>query len=265
MKRRSCLRALGAASVLAAATMMTAPMAMADAGTRGDREPNAHADGRSDGDDGHGRRHGHSDLEELANRQTALYFENWTSTTAGAPMLPVGCDHPQPVRGVFILPVNNQTQGAGSATCTVRAGQKLLVDLGGAVLYEDANGETLGFPVDGENVAFSKKNLERIGEALIDTGFELPPTDVTLDGKPLPARIQTVVTDPFRFTVPADPGFEDDSAELGHPGWLWGSYAGRKALLPPLRPGTHVLEATARFGPDPVSTVDLTWTINVVA
>lgn len=196
-------------------------------------------------------------LDALAVQQSKL----WADAVVGdfdSPLAPAGCSYAQPVSGVFLLPVNT---GLGdppvTVTCQVPAGTKVLADLGGVVPFEDANGTDRGYELaSGEVLPFAPDTLVTICTDIMAQGF-VPAPDVTLDGKRPRSKPEVVITGTFRYITPSAWLLENDSAELGHPGTLTGSYCGYKLLLEPLSVGPHVLVGSAFGRP-------ITWNVQVV-
>lgn len=191
-------------------------------------------------------------LQRLAAEQTQLW-EN--GIAAQTPLSPTTC-----TRGsahdddVVFLPVLTQFGVANNAltvSCTVRRDSDLVLDVGGAILTEDANVCTADpatdpcYKVNGVDTPFRPATLPAIGAQIL-TDFA-PFATATLDGKALPA--QRILTSVFPLCIPADAFQYQDSMNLGHPGVLAAAYAGDKVVIDHLRKGRHTIVVTnSAFG-----------------
>ena len=182
-------------------------------------------------------------LERLAVEQSTLWADAFVGTFSG-PLSPGGCDYPQPDEDNFLLPVNAGGGAPASVACNVTGFDHAIADLGGFVIFEDANGTAGGWTLaNGTTLAFTPGNLVAICNDLVAT--QVPVPTVTLDGSRRGLRPVKVITQPFTYHVPSGWAFEDDSALLGHPGTLAASYCGYKLVVPELDHGTHTLIGTA--------------------
>lgn len=182
-------------------------------------------------------------LERLTVEQSTLWADAFVGTFNG-PLSPGGCDYPQPDDDNFLLPVNAGGGAPASVGCTITGYEHAIADLGGFVIFEDANGTAGGWTLaNGTTLAFTPGNLVSICTDLLAT--QVPAPTVTLDGTRRGLRPVKVITQPFTYHVPTGWEFEDDSALLGHTGTLAASYCGYKLVVPELDHGTHTLIGTA--------------------
>lgn len=172
-------------------------------------------------------------LQRLARAQTALLLSSYAE---GQVTSPATCEQAQPLtrHGVTLLPTLSFANGDAVLTCRLKS-PKVLLDLGGLVVTEDATGDTY-VTSDGRELTFARANLKAICDDLLPA---LPgPAPATLDGKPITTGT-ALSTAPVVARVAPDSGhFYADSVALGHPGRLAGSYCGWKTELK-LRKGYH--------------------------
>lgn len=174
-------------------------------------------------------------LQRLAQAQTALLLSTYVN---GQLTSPATCDHSQRRmrHGTTLLPTLSFTSGDATLTCRLKSG-RVLLDLGGIVISEDATGDTYTL-TDQRKLTFARGNLEGISDDVLATLGG--PAPATLDGKPITTGV-AVSTAPVVARVRRDSGhFYQDSVALGHPGRLAASFAGWKTKLR-LRPGYHVM------------------------
>jgi len=169
-------------------------------------------------------------LQRLAQAQTALVLSNYVE---GEVTSPPSCKETSR-HGVALLPTLSFATGNATLNCHLKS-HRVLLDLGGFVVSEDATGATYTTS-DGRELTFARGNLEAIADDVLPS---VPgPAPATLDGKPI--RTGTAVsTAPVVARVRPDSGhFYTDSVALGHPGRLAASYSGWKTELK-LRRGYH--------------------------
>jgi hypothetical protein len=173
-------------------------------------------------------------LQRLAQAQTALLLSNYVE---GQLTSPASCEPARQLRwhGVTLLPSLSFAAGDRTLACELRS-PKVLLDLGGIVVSEDATGDTYT-TAGGLELTFDRRNLEAICDDLLPL-YAPSPGPATVDGKPITTGT-AVSTAPVVARVGPDSGhFYSDSVALGHPGRLAASYCGWKTELK-LRRGYH--------------------------
>jgi hypothetical protein len=175
-------------------------------------------------------------LQALAAAQTVVLFAHLTGQQVASP---AACDEGQGRHGLlgeFLLPTLSFGSGDASFDCRISA-RVVLVDLGGAIATEAARGDTWT-TADGQELLFTRANLERICD---DALRRFPsPAPATVDGSPFGGTRVSTPAFPVlvRRTAPAP--YWRDSVDVGHPGLLFASYCGWKAEVP-LRRGDHTI------------------------
>jgi hypothetical protein len=174
----------------------------------------------------------------LAVAQTELVFLNLTQPQQVAS--PASCDRGQPsfgVFGLFMLPQYVSGTGDFTFDCKLKT-RNVLLDLGSAAATEDATDNTYTL-ADGTELRFSPRNLERICDDVLATGFTAP-APATLDGKPISGTAVSTPAFPVLVHRGAPAPLWQDSIDVGHAGRLAASYCGWKAQLK-LSPGRHTI------------------------
>jgi hypothetical protein len=176
-------------------------------------------------------------LQRLAAEQTKLLFSHYH----GSPQVasPATCSYGDEADEArpFLLPTLSFGAGNAGFSCHLET-RTALLDLGGFTVTEDNTGDTYPLP-NGENVPFTRANLERIcDDALLR--LVPAPAPATLDGKPIVGT--PVSTSVFEVKVLRSAAFFwQQSVAVGHPGRLAATFCGWKALVP-LAPGPHVIK-----------------------
>ena len=154
---------------------------------------------------------------------------------------PKVCGEGQPSSGFFgffLLPTLSFSPGDQRFDCRITT-RKVVLDLSGSTVTEDANVDEPYEFADGTELLFLPRNLERICDE-VGPRYYPEPSPATLDGKPIAG---TAVTTPA-FLVPihrtAPLTFWEDSVKRGHPGVLASTFCGWKAELK-LTPGKHLI------------------------
>ncbi|HET9648285.1 MAG TPA: hypothetical protein VFP34_08650 [Microlunatus sp.] len=172
-------------------------------------------------------------IQQLASQQTALLLSRYSEGQTASPTVCSEGQSAHGTQGVFLLPTLSFNPGDVRFTCRLHT-QRVLVDLGGYVVTEDASGSTWT-TVDGYDLTFSRDNLEQICDDVLRL---LPaPAPAIIDNHPI-TGIQ-VATAPITSRIrPSAGALWQDSVNLGHPGTLAASFCGWKAELR-LPPGPH--------------------------
>jgi len=191
-------------------------------------------------------------LQKLAQQQTNLLLKFY----AGQNVSPPKCGQGQPsggIDGVFLLPVLSFAPGDQKLNCKTRA-RSVLVDLGGAVITEDDRFPESSYSLNGQDVPFTRQNLEPICDDVIAQGFLGDPVPAALDGEVSltgPALNSGVFTAKVNrhAQIPEGQDLYADSVALGHPGRLATVFCGFKARVH-LSPGMHtiVVDYSGLFG-----------------
>ena len=200
-----------------------------------------------------------SNLRLLARQQTKLMLQFYRGQNVSPPTCGLGQDS-HGFRGVFLLPAVSFAPGDRTLDCETTT-RSVLLDRGGFAITEDNRFPDSSYPLNGQDVAFTRENLEPICDDLIAHKFLPPPAPASLDGRPLPAG-PALNSGLFTARVTRDaqiPGGADlyaDSVALGHPGRLATVFCGFKTIVH-LRPGKHTIVAdySAEFAPSDPSTV----------
>lgn len=182
-------------------------------------------------------------MQRLAAAQTQLLFRHLDTPLGVQTASPTRCNEGQNAHGrmgTFLLPTLAGGSGSLAFNCRVET-RTVLVDLGGVFATEDdraASGSTWT-TADGDVLAFTKANLERICDDVLPTLFTSP-APATVDGTTL-SGATAVSTRPFTSRVKTSTWqLYQDSVDLGHPGKLATTYCGWKAKVR-LAPGRHVI------------------------
>jgi hypothetical protein len=201
-------------------------------------------------------------LEKLAQQQTNLLLkfyegkQNVSPAECGAGQGRGGVD------GVFLLPVLAFTPGSQTINCTTTA-RSVLVDFGGFAISEDDRFPDSFYMIGKKKIPFTRQNLERICDDIIEKKVLGDPSPARLDGKDIPAEKPQLLNSGLftaevnrKAKIPGDADLYADSKALGHPGRLATVFCGFKAKVP-LPPGTHTLKVdySALFGARPGTTV----------
>jgi len=194
-------------------------------------------------------------VQALAAAQTVYLFAHLTGEQSASPKV---CGKGQPsggFLGFFLLPTLSFSPGDQTFDCRITT-RKVVLDLSGSTVTEDANTVAPYVFEDGTELLFLPRNLERICD---DVGprFFPTPSPATLDGRTIAG---SAVTTPA-FLVPihrtAPLTFWEDSIKRGHPGVLASTFCGWKAELTLTR-GKHVIfvDHSHLFDDDDPSTTD---------
>ena len=183
-------------------------------------------------------------LQELAQQQTKLMLKFYKGQNVSPPKCGQG-QSAHGFRGVFLLPVVSFAPGDKTLYCNTRA-RRVLLDLGGFAITED-NRLDSSYPLNGQDVPFTRENLEPICDDVIAQGFLPAPAPATLDGH---TSITGTVLNSGVFTarvnphgqIPGGADLYGDSVALGHPGRLATVFCGFKAKVH-LGPGKHTIVA----------------------
>ncbi len=189
-------------------------------------------------------------LQKLAQQQTNLALKFYK----GQNVSPQKCGRGQGsngIDGVFLLPVPLFAAGDQTVKCKTRA-RSVLIDLGGFVITEDPRfPESKWTLKNGQDVPFTRENLEPICDDVVAQGFLGDPVSARLDGVLVPDPRAPLNSGVFTAKVNRHaqiPGLGRagnlyaDSVDLGHHGRLATVYCGFKAKVH-LRPGTHTIVA----------------------
>ena len=199
-------------------------------------------------------------LQGLAAAQTVYLFAHLTGTQTASPRV---CGQDQPSSGFlgfFLLPTLSFNSGDAAFDCHITT-HTVVLDLGGAIVSQDANQDAPWTFADGSTALFTPGNLERICDD-VQARFVTSPSPATLDGTPIGGT--AVTTPPFpvpvRRTAPGT--YWADSVAVGHPGSLAATFCGWKAELS-LSRGRHVItvDHTGLF--DPTHPTHFTYNITV--
>lgn len=212
------------------------------------------------GADDRGRSDSASELSRLAQEQTNLLLTFYDGQNAS----PLPCGRGQGsdgVRGVFLLPVLAFSSGDRTLRCTTRAGS-VLVDLGGFAITEDDRFPDSFYELNGRPKPFTRRNLERICDDLIERGAFGEGAPATVDGRELTGG---TLLDSGVFTarvsrqaqIPDGADLYADSVDLGHPGRLATVFCGVKAKVH-LSPGSHTIVVDYGIPPSTVFTYRIT-------
>ena len=185
-------------------------------------------------------------LERLAQQQTNLLLKFYQGQNVSPPKCGQG-QGSDGIDGVLLLPVVSFAPGNRTINCKTSA-RSVLIDLGGFAITEDNRFPASSYPLEGQDVPFSRANLEPICDDFIAHDFfsdPIPiPVPATLDGRSITGRVLNSGVFTARVNRHAQtPGPEGvdlyaDSVALGHPGRLGTVFCGSKAKVH-LRPGTH--------------------------
>jgi hypothetical protein len=200
-------------------------------------------------------------VQVYAAKQTQLLYAGLDAATNG--LSPKTCQRGSgPTAAVTFLPVNWRGGTDATVSCSVVAGDDVVVDLGGSVANEDPIPPCGPFP-DG----FPARELVTIMRKY------LPPSRVTstatFDGRPIKALpvITPVMQVHVQASYPGD-GFcggltlYQESVDLGHPGRLAAVYSGKKGIVSMPSPGSHVLVLDLSFGGTHVRTLTFQLTVS---
>jgi hypothetical protein len=185
-------------------------------------------------------------LQRLAAAQTKLLLGHLKTPVGKQTASPNRCNEGQDAdgtKGTFLLPTLAGGSGNLTFNCHVEA-REVLVDLGGAFATEDDRASdpldpSLWTTANGDVLAFTKANLERICDDILPRFFSAP-AKATVDGGPLPGATP-ISTTPFTSRIrPTTGQLYQDSVDLHHPGTLATTYCGWKARVS-LAPGHHVI------------------------
>jgi hypothetical protein len=192
-------------------------------------------------------------LEKLAQQQTNLLLKFYEGKKNVSPAECGAGQNPGGVDGVFLLPVLAFTPGSQTIDCTTTA-RSVLVDFGGFALSEDKRFPDSFYMIGRKKIPFTRQNLERICDDIIEKKVLGDPSPARLDGKKISEAAQLLNSGLFtadvniKAKIPGDADLYKDSQDLGHPGRLATVFCGFKAKVE-LRPGNHtvVVDYTKRF------------------